>query len=430
MERWKRPARRPDAVSDPAARRLLSGEACEEDAKRLMTGAAWEDFCDNLKNAGRIVEEFGDVASDQDRAEWYRFLSRMVRNGFERFVENCEPERPRLRDAPWRQSINVQHPDQDHLMCELVDGSHDYRIYGNRGGLPYFVMATWTAPQPDDFGARDWAPLGTAGLELFDPSDLSTTSFLASGDIDFDAEGNFEVLVSQRPRERNWLQLSPDTTGILIRSVHHRRAEEADAVMQIERLDQPSPRPTTPDEVSRGLAKAGQAVLGYAELVRAWWHDNLSKRPNEIVFSENTYLSNGGVLDRLHGFGSWHKPSGSALVIDFHPPPCESWILQLCNLWQENLDVYEDAQGYLTKFNARYEGDGSVRVVVADDDPGLGGNWIDSFQHQSGVFSLRVIQTEGGSPVTIRSVPLERLRTEGFTCLKGIPSVQSGAVTD
>ena len=57
MERWKRPARRPDAVSDPAARRLLSGEA-------------WEDFCDNLKNAGRIVEEFGDVASDQDRAEW------------------------------------------------------------------------------------------------------------------------------------------------------------------------------------------------------------------------------------------------------------------------------------------------------------------------------------------------------------------------
>ena len=36
---------------------------------------------------------------------------RLTRNGFERFVENSEPERPRLRDAPWRGSINVQCPD-------------------------------------------------------------------------------------------------------------------------------------------------------------------------------------------------------------------------------------------------------------------------------------------------------------------------------
>ena len=76
---------------------------------RLVSGEAWDDFCETLKVAGRVIDGFGEEPSDVERAEWYRFLSRMVRNGFERMVENCEPDRPRLRDAPWRQSINVQH---------------------------------------------------------------------------------------------------------------------------------------------------------------------------------------------------------------------------------------------------------------------------------------------------------------------------------
>ena len=72
--------------------------------ERLVRGEAWDDFCETLKAAGRVIDQFGDEPSDQERAEWYRYLSRMVRNGFERMIENCEPERPRLRDAPWRQS--------------------------------------------------------------------------------------------------------------------------------------------------------------------------------------------------------------------------------------------------------------------------------------------------------------------------------------
>ena len=402
----------------------------ETASRRLLDGQAWEDFCESLKAAGRIIDRFGDEPGEIERAEWYRYLTRMARNGFERFVENCEPERPRLRDAPWRQSINVQCPDQDHFMCEFVNGAHEYRIRGNRGTLPYFVMAVWKAPQPGDLGARNWAERGADGLREFDPTNLTTTSFLMSDDIEFDADGNFEVIVSQRERERNWLPLEADSTGVLIRTVHHDRASETPPVMQIERLDAPTPRPVRPDEVAAGLAKSGQLVLGYAELVRAWWQDNLSKRPNEIVFSEATYLSNGGVLDRLHGFGSWRKAADEALVVDFHPPACEYWIFQLCNLWQENLDVYEDGQGYLTKFTAGFELDGSVRAIVADEDPGAGGNWIDSFGHTLGVFSLRLIKTEGGTPVAVRRVPLARLRERGFDGLEEVAPILSGQVTE
>ena len=397
--------------------------------ERLLRGEAWEDFCESLKRAGRVVEEFGDLPSEQDRAEWYRYMTRMVRNGFERFVENCEPERPRLRDAPWRQSINVQCPDQDHLMCEFPNGDHDYRITGTRGTLPYFVMAIWTAPQPADLAARNWAKQGVPGLGEFDPSNLKTTAFLKSDDIDFDADGRFEVILSKTSRPRNWLPLTADSTGILIRLVYHDRNKIVPPQITIERTDHPRPRPIRPDEMAAGLAKAGQAVLGYAELVRAWWQNNLSQRPNQIVFSEATYLSNGGVRDRLHGFGCWEKPASDALVVRFTPTPCEYWILQVCNLWQENLDVYEDGQGYITKFNCQHEADGSVVAVIADEDPRVGGNWIDSFQHEKGVFSLRLIKTEGGPGITIHRVPLERLRREGLAGLAKEPGILSGEVT-
>ena len=409
---------------------MESSEIERRAAERLVWGESWDDLCDSLKAAGRMVEQFGDLASEQDRAEWYRFLSRLVRNGFERFVENCEADRPRLRDAPWRCSINVQCPDQDHLMCEFPSGEFDYRITGTRGTLPYFVMAVWSAPQPADLATRSWVARGSAGLGEFDPSNLKTTAFLKSDDIDFDAEGKFEVVLSRNPPARNGLLLARDSTGVLIRLVYHERAKTVAPQFSIERIDRPRPRPVRADEVATGLAKSGQLVLGYAELVRVWWQENLSQRPNQIVFSEATYLSNGGVRDRLHGFGCWEKTAGEALVIRFTPTPCEYWILQICNLWQENLDVYEDGQGYLTKFTAKSESDGSVVAVVADEDPGVGGNWIDSFRHERGVFSLRLIKTEGGPAITIHRVPVARLVRDGLAAILREPGIASGEVTD
>ncbi len=410
-------------MSDPASDRLLSGRA-------------WDDFCEALKVAGHMVERFGAEPSELDKAEWYRFLTRLARNGFERYVENCEPDRPRLRDAPWRQGINFQSPDQDHLLAEFIDGSREYRITGNRGTVPYFVMASWTAKQPRDIGTRDWAAKAFEGLKEFDPATLRTTGFLQSDTIDFDADGNFEVIVSQTPPpshaedRRNWLPITADCVGLLVRNVYHERSKETPPVMRIELLDGSEPRPIRPAEVSENLAKAGQMVLGYAELVRSWWQDNLATRPNRLRFSQATYLSNGGVADRHFAFGVWQVPADKALVLEFTPPACEYWIFQLCNMWQENLDNYEDGQGYVTKFTARYEASGLVRVAIAAEDPGLPGNWVDPFGHAKGGMGLRLIKTHSPPPVTSWLVNLAELKRDGLACLTEDKAVVSGEVVD
>ena len=400
---------------------------------RLLSGRAWDDYCETVRQAGHMINRFGDDADTLDRAEWYRFMTRLMRNGFERFMENCEPERPRLRDAPWRQGINFQSPDQDHLLAEFVDGSVDYRIVGNRGTIPYFVMAAWDAKQPNDIGARDWATRGTEGLAEFDPATLRTTGFLQSDTIPFDADGNFEVIVSQKKPEGDvaWLPISEHCVGLLVRTVYHERGKTVAPVMRIERLDGSEPRPIRPADMSEALAKSGQLVLAYAELVRSWWQDNLGKRPNRVRFSRAVYLSNGGVPDRHHGFGTWEKAADEALVLHFTPTECDYWIFQLCNIWQENLDNYEDGQGYVQKYTANYEADGSIRLIIADEDPGIGGNWIDPYGHAHGGWSLRLIKTQGEPPaVTLHRVSLAALKRDGLAALDTVEAIETGEITD
>jgi hypothetical protein len=266
-------------------------------------------------------------------------------------------------------------------------------------------------------------------LKAFDPSKLHTTAMLQSDTVKFAPNGDFEIIASTQKHDGNWLPLHPDSVGIFIRVIFHDRTKERPAVFHIERMDKAKPGPITPADVSRGLAKAGQDVLGNAEITRTWWQDNLGERLNRLRFSLSTYLNYGGVNDRQFAFGAWKKPLDQALVLEFKPPECDYWIFQLCNLWQENLDDYEEGQGYTTKFNAHYEPDGSVRLIVAETDPGIGGNWVNSDGHIQGIMGLRLIKTTGTPAVTSYLLPLHTLKQGGWAALKGQTPIISGEVT-
>ena len=383
--------------------------------RRLNSGQAWDDFCDTLKLAGRHIEAFDGPLSDLDRAEWYRFMTRLARSSMERLIENAEPTRPRLRDMVWRQSINVQTVDQDHLMCQF-DAARDYRITGTRGTIPYFVMAVLTCPAPPTPGAEDWAPQGLDGLARFDPGNLKTTGFLASQQIPVGRDGTFEVIASQHNPGpgKTWLKLSPETNCILIRLTWRDRTQDVAPAMTIERMDHAAPEPITPALIADGLAWTGQAVLGYAELVRNWWQGsqgNFAARLNRLDYSRAQYLSNGGVPDRHVAFGGWEKRLDEALVLEFTPPPCEYWNFQVCNMWQENLDTFEDGNGWINNTRHHAEPDGRVRVVIAEHDPGTGGNWINSYGHERGIWGLRLVQTTRTVPVRLWRAPLAGVGT-------------------
>jgi hypothetical protein len=335
----------------------------------------------------------------------------------------------------WRQSINFTSPLQDHLFADFVDGSADYVIEGSKGTLPYFVIASLGFSAPADFAARDWAAQGAAGLKQFDPAMVTTQGAIQSNQLRYDEHGNFRLIVSRAkpPGGEDWLPSTDNTSLILVRGVYAKREGTVPATMRIARLDGSKPRPIDAAFLGEALTKAGQATLAYAELARSWWQDNLSQRPNTVRFSESLYLSNGGVRDdRFHGFGAWQRAADEALIVKFKPIHCDFWTFQLCNIWQENFDNYEEGQGYVYKHGAKLEPDGSVVMVIADADPGCGGTWIDPYGHTHGGWSFRLIKTYGKPPPPVYTwrVKIDALRSSGLGILSGQEGLASGGVVD
>ena len=301
--------------------------------------------------------------------------------------------------------------------------------------MPYFVFAVLRAPAPANAGAYDWAERGVAGLKEFDPSNLKTTAFLGSQDMQFEANGSFELILSQDDPGggKNWLRLNPDTNCILIRTVWHDRLRETAPSMRIERMDGAKPQPVTPPMMADNLAWAAQNVLGYVELVRNWWQGsqgNFKERRNHLTYSRAQYLSNGGVPDRHFAFGSWQKFADEALVAEFTPPECEYWNFQLCNIWQENLDTYEEGDGYVTKFKGKQLPGGRVRIVISEQDAGVAGNWISSYGHVTGIWGLRLIRTAETCPVRVWRLPLEALKSKGLAALDSFRPIETGDFVD
>ena len=409
-------------MSDKAAQRLLSGEA-------------WEDYCNALKLAGSMIDRFGDEPNDLERSEWYRFISRVSHIALHRYVEYGEAsrDRPRITLNQPLGGLNVMSPDQEHWLCDAIDPSLEYRLRGNRGDVPYFVLISGTEPGlPADYGDQNWATEGIEGLEQFNPAPFEASAFLTSDEIEFDDAGDFEVILSQRAMDKNWLALNNNSTMVLLRIVHADRADKGSPAVTItlERLDNARPETLNAQSLSRGLAKAGQYVLGWTEWVRSWWQELYADKPNQIIFSDAIYSRFGGVLDRAFGFGRWQKPAGEALVIEFTPGECQYWNFQVCNMWQENLDNYAEEQGYINGARAQYASDGLVRIILADEDPGVEGNWIDPDGHTQGIMGLRLIKVAAAPTVTVYQVSLSKLKADGLECLQSANPLVSGQVVD
>ena len=104
---------------------------------RAMDGTSWNEFCDTLKAAGNAV--LADAAPDSplDRAEGFRYLSRLTRAALESFLEYSDPLAPALnRPVHETAKIGADNPD-NYYMRAAVSSAHSYRIVGNRGTVNY-----------------------------------------------------------------------------------------------------------------------------------------------------------------------------------------------------------------------------------------------------------------------------------------------------
>ncbi len=346
----------------------------DEVREAAVTGKAWAEFCDTLKSAGDLVID--NSTDDIDRIEGFRYLSRLARGGLNSFLENNNRVFPRIEPLPNQLKIGCDNPDAFYQNVS-VSSKHSYRIRGTRGTINYLGIGAYSG----GYGAGDSKPGAQGYLEDNDPDADRTIDIIASV-----AEPDLE------PGQR-WLEMSPATSSIIVRNFYLDRSTEKPAELQIECLDPPTPvpDPISAKELVDGLAMAGLFVHGCADRFIGWVNDLFLERPNTLDFLPvDDHAGGWGDPNQLFRHGYWTLEPGESLVIDVPPIDAFYWNFQINNIWEESLD-YRYLSVTVNKHTAAYEPDGSVRIVIADENPGFG-NWMDTAGHRHGTMGLRYNQ--------------------------------------
>ena len=362
-------------------------------AQRVVSGKSWDEFCDTLKAAGASLN-FPKAPQDVfNQAEGYRYLSRIARAGLMAFIEHADPKAPVLhRVVDETTKMGADNPDNFYQTAAL-SGEYEYKITGRRNNIAYLSFGT----QSGNYGQGRGLP---------------PTGHIESDQIETDEDGYFELILSCKSQSKNWLPMTPKTGTLVVRQTFLDRETETPADLRIERIncseDERRPSPLTPKQLDEGLKTVGMLVAG-APLLFAKWARDFQKHTNELpMFDPEVSLAAGGDPNIVYYHSYWKVAKDEALLIEVIPPECEHWNFQLNNYWMESLD-YRYHTIHTNKHLAHYEDDGSVRLVVAHENPGHP-NWLQTAGHSSGTMCFRWVRAKEHLQPQTRLIKLTDLK--------------------
>ena len=270
------------------------------------------------------------------------------------------------------------------------------------------IVSTWAL---HDLGSQDNVAAVYAGCATA----LSSTGILLNGDFIRPVRathhyepGRFEIAISKDERPGNWLPMTEKTNQLTIRQTLLRRRSEEPASLELDRIDAGgAPAPLDSERFLGGLGRAGLMLQGVVTQFLGWTQ-SFQEHPHEIRELDPALSSVAqGDPNTRYFYSYWQLSEDEAFVIEFTPPVCEYWNLQIGNHWLESLD-YLHYDTHVNHATAQMNPDGSVCVVVARRDPGVA-NWLDTAGHAQGGLALRWVGAEEVPPLRTRVVPIETL---------------------
>jgi hypothetical protein len=170
--------------------------------------------------------------------------------------------------------------------------------------------------------------------------------------------------------------------------------------LQIENLssgDQTT-APLGVDEIVEQMARAAALFSILVPLMQSEMVGKGSAKNDFVTDIGDPTSISGGVPGGNAVTARWALEPDEALVVEVTPPtPCGYWDVQVGNGWYESFDYRNIFSGFTCE-NAHVNQDGSVTIVVAQEDPGTV-NWLETAHHREGHIAIRWQLSDGHLPI-------------------------------
>jgi hypothetical protein len=360
-----------------------------DDAERLLSGQAWRDFCDRLKASGDAILEEGFPAAPGDRAEGFRWLSRLIVHAVQLEVEAGDTRHPVFvrYETPHNQ-WGGPNPDNVYLRAQ-VDPSVSYRIWADVRGVRQAIFSL----NEGEMQLGEYGVFGECSLD----------------DLAIDADGRLEFWLSPDERPRNWMKTDPRGRLLTIRIYQSDWQNDAAPVFHIERVGGEGVPPPFAEPARIGLAldRAANWVERTARFWNAYTTAGFARATPNVAAGPRP--APGGADNILYGSCFWDLADDEVLLLECDTPDAQYFGFTLHTLgWLESGD-FADRQTSLSGHQLHRDRDGRIRVVLSASDPGTP-NWIDIGGRPRGLLVYRwVWARDNPVPIATRS-PLRDLR--------------------
>ncbi len=325
-----------------------------------------------------------NMNSEADVAEGHRALMHMLEGGLAGMFES-DPAAPYFRRIV-TPSRKFSGDNADAIYFDTsVSADHSYLVQGNMSGAIYVSITVEIGTENGGMASK------TGGV-------INDTEF------DVDKDGNFAIHLGGKARKPNWLPLEEGSSRLTTR--HYYEENESAAAnparqpfLSIKRLNQ-GPPPPVPDDaaIAAGIRRAAQFVRSRTlEMPPMTGGQELPSfvglTPNEFPAPAKPGNLGLAAFDAAYSMAPYMLGPDEALVMTGRWPECRCANVSLWNRQQQTYD-YANRRISLNRAQTQLAPDGSFRMVLAHEDPGVP-NWIDTEGRSLGLVFWRFMLPEG-----------------------------------
>lgn len=363
--------------------------------------SAWQQFCQQLQEAGERAFKDYNPATPLHRADAFRFLTQNLGQAFDLALETKDTQFPALHAfcGPNRK-LGGDAADFVYLQA-WIDGQSIYKISGNIG-TARFINFTVQGPRPD-------TQPGTDIPSLHEPFGDIPEANLFRHQLHAEADGSFELFIGGPQRGGNWLPTTRDSRKLFIRQGFD-SWDELPARMCIERIDMNEPRPLpTPQTMIDAMTWAGQFVTG---LMNDWPDHPYHYSPMVDAEHVNRFPSDStaDAADNKRGRAiahlCWQLAEDEALLVEFDSHD-GFWMVSNNGVFFNSMDYLYRPVSY-TPSRTQVDSDGKVRLILCHDDPGYH-NWLDTQGFTRGNLTYRSLLNTNSTTFNTRLIKRDAL---------------------